>query len=119
MQLTRLPALSEAAASELRRGGPASLWADIVSDVRQGWAHVFTTTNGSYLILRVDGDDLVILAASGHNGNAMMQACVELARTLKLKNVRFHTAKKGLPRLLSRFNPVEVERVFEVRVNEN
>ena len=71
------------------------------------------------MILRVDGDDLVILAAAGHDGNAMMKACVELARTLQLKNVRFHTSKKGLPRLLAKFKPVEVERVYEVRVNEN
>lgn len=117
--IEHMPELSEAAARSLRRGGSPEFWAQIVEDIETKRAQLFYVCNDSYLVLQTLPDELLILAYAGCDANMTMEICVEIAKQNKLSSIRFHTSKKGLSRLLKKFKPVEIQRVYRISVDEN
>lgn len=114
--IEQMPHVTEAAARSLRRGGSPHLWAEIVDDIESNRAQLFYVCNDSYLVLQMQPDELLILAASGHDSDMLMTICLQIAENNGAKRVRFWTSKKGLPRLLKQFNPVEIRREYTVTV---
>ena len=114
--LEHMPELTKDAARLLRRGGPSKVWAEIVEDIERGRAQLFFVTNGSYLVLQKQQTELLILAAAGLDADVLMTLCIQVARVHGLKNVIFHTSKKGLPRLLKEFKPVEIQRTYRIKL---
>ena len=94
----------------------SDLWPAIRDDIVNERAQLFQCPDDSYLVLRIEDTELVIVACVGSNGIAMMQRCLEIAHVHGLLSVRFHTARRGMARLLKQFKPVELERVYKVNV---
>lgn len=117
--ITQLETVTDAAACSLRRGGSRKIWGQIVDDIESNRAQLFYVCNDSYLVLRMLPDELLILAASGSDAKMLMEICLQIAKLNGVEHVRFHTSKKGLPRLLAEFNPVEVSREYRINVNED
>lgn len=97
----------------------SELWAGIHADILNGDAQLFSCPHDTFLVLRIEENELVVVACVGQGGIAIMETVIELARVNGLETVRLHTARIGLPRLIKQFNPVEIERVYRVYVNEN
>jgi hypothetical protein len=116
MRLLKLPALTDEAAATLRPHASADDWEAIVADLEAGRAELFQCPNRTYAVLRVDGEELVIVALSGCDAVPLFQTALDIARGNRLRRVRFHTQRRGLERLLTAFGPVEVERVYRVPV---
>jgi hypothetical protein len=94
----------------------AELWPAIHADIIRGDAQLFQCPDDSYLVLRIEDTELVIVACVGKGGILMMQRCLEIARCHGLLSVRFHTQRCGMVRLLKQFKPVELERVYRIKV---
>lgn len=118
MELVRLPSLTEAAESSLRVGGSSYIWDRIKSSIEAKTAHVFATNQGSYLALEIQGTELVILAATGHEGPDLMCACIELAKRCNCNFVRFVTKRKGMPRLLKDFELQDHGTIYRIPTYE-
>lgn len=113
-----MPVLSIHAEHKLRAVN-AELWPAIRDDILEERAQLFSCPHDSYVVLRIEGSELVIVACVGSGGIAIMQRCMEIARANNLTSIRFHTARRGMQRLLKQFKPVELERVYRVNINEN
>lgn len=113
-----LPEITEAATRMLRRGGPSTIWEGIEALIEDGHAHLFAVTNGSYLVLSVTASkELFIHACAGRRAVVLMQLCIQIAKANNCTSVLFRTIKKGLPRLLGEFSPVEVRpQIYKVSV---
>jgi len=106
--LERMPELTESATRLLRRGGSFDTWDKIVSDIEDRKAQLFYASNGSYLVLSITRNDrLFIHACAGTDAKMLMQLCIQTAKHNHCTSVLFRTVKKGLPRLLREFNPVQ------------
>lgn len=116
--LLHMPELTEHAEEKLS-GIDAELWSGIRNDILAKRAQLFQCPDDTYLVLRIEGTELVIVACVGRNSNELMQRCLEIAQGHGLLSIRFHTKRRGLPRLIKRFKPYELERVYRVNVSEN
>lgn len=111
-----MPALTPLAEQLLSGAGDRDLWVLIRRDLMMDRAQLFECPDQTYLVIRVEGIELIILAFVGKNAIAVMDFCVRLARAKGLESVRFHTSRPGLARLVKQFNPIELERVYKVMV---
>lgn len=116
--ILHMPVLTEHAEQKLSVID-AELWSRIRNDILAKRAQLFLCPGDTYLVLRIEGTELIIVACVGRNGDELMERCLEVAHAHGLTSIRFHTKRLGLPRLIKRFNPVELERVYRVNVNEN
>lgn len=111
-----MPTLTPLAEQLLSGAGDPHLWVLIRRDLMMNRAQLFECPDQTYLVIRVEGTELIILALAGKHGVAIMDFCLRLARAKGLESVRFHTSRPGLARLIKQFNPVELERVYKVTV---
>lgn len=118
LALKHLPMLTPAAESRLAGVGCVSEWQKIKDDIAARRAQLFFTQDDTYLVLRVDAHDseLVIVALTGKNGVAVMETVTHVAKQMGLRSVRFHTARRGLARLVKQFKPELIEKVYRVTV---
>lgn len=86
--------------------------------IMSGHAAVFKF-NESVSVLAIENAELVVLAYYGTDANGFTSECVTLAKQNGLTSIRFHTSRKGLHRLISKFNPVEIERVYRIKTHAN
>lgn len=119
IKLRHMQELTKTAACLLRRGGSSHDWESIQQAIEEKRAQLFFVNNGSYLVLQVERNDLFILAAAGVQGDLLMELCRQVAKQNDCKTISFNTSKKGLPRLLKHWNPVEVQRTYRINVDEN
>ena len=106
--LEHMPELTETATRLLRRGGSSDIWDEIVAALNIGAAQLFSVSNGSYLVLSITRNDkLFIHACAGSDAKMLMQLCMQTGQHNHCTSVLFRTTKKGLPRLLREFNPVQ------------
>jgi len=72
-----------------------------------------------YAIVRPQGPVLVVCALAGFGSGS--QSAIDYLFNMALgggfDSVRFHTKRSGLHRMLKRYDPREVERVFEIGVS--
>jgi hypothetical protein len=113
--LIHMPALTDHAEQKLS-AVDAELWPFVRDDIVNNRAQLFQCPDDTYLVLRIEGTELVIGACVGKNGVTIMERIVEIAHANGLSSIRFHTARRGMPRLLKQFKPVELERVYRVNV---
>lgn len=110
IKLHRMPEITETAVRLLRRGGSSDSWDEIISDLLARKTQLFHATNGSYLVLSItSNDELFIHACAGSDAKILMQLCIQTARHNHCTSVLFKTIKKGLVRLLTQFNAVEIK----------
>lgn len=117
MRLLKMDRLSDEAAAKLRPHVPDHDWPLIVADIEAGRAELFLCPGRTFAVTRVDGDELVIVALSGSDAVPLFETAIKIAAANRLRQVRFHTQRRGLHRLLAKFGPVEVERIYRVPVH--
>lgn len=121
MRLLKLDAWTQPARAALEPCANSFDWPLIVQDVAEGRAELFRCSDDypagdSYAVLRIDGGELVIVAAAGVDAHRLFEAALAIAAGNGLRMIRFHSKRPGLERLLARFGPAEVERVYRVAV---
>ena len=116
ISFNHLPTLTPLAEHALSGVGDPHLWEAIKRDIESNAAQLFECSDNTYLVLRIEGTELIILALVGKHAIEIMDFCVRIARAKGLPSVRFHTARPGLARLVKQFHPVELERVYKVDV---
>lgn len=114
--LKKLPVLTPHAESKLCGVGPAALWERIKSDIERKIAQLFALPDDTYMVLRIDRNELVCVALVGRNAIEVVETLIELAKTNQCDTVRFHTKRRGVPRLLKQFNPVQGETAYRIPV---
>jgi hypothetical protein len=110
--------LNPAAEKLLAGAGDGLTWERIRANIVNHRAALFFVANGSYVVLRLERPELHIQACVGRNGNAIMEACKRIALANDCTHIRFETSRKGMPRLLREFNPVEIRRTFTIQVQD-
>ncbi len=83
-------------------GSPADFCL-IQSQIKAGRAR-FVCIYGTYYVLRVDSDGLVVVCAQGKNIKKSSLVIIELAKKLNIKHIFFHTRRPALARLLKHCN---------------
>jgi hypothetical protein len=84
----------------------------------------FVDIQGTYYVLRVDSDGLVVLCAQGANIKQSSHVIVALAKRLNCPAIYFHTKRPALARLLKHcnFNFFETDpdglSVYRMLINE-
>lgn len=74
----------------------------IKREIQQGISHLYITNAGNlYVVLRPEGNELVVVAVAGRNLFSAQQAIVDFGRNHGFATLRFHTRspehlKKGL-----------------------
>lgn len=116
ISFNHMPTLTPLAEQLLSGVGDPHLWALIRRDLMMNRAQLFECPDNTYLVLRIQGAELIILAIVGKHGVECMDFCIRIAQAKGLESVRFHTARRGMARLLKQFNPIELERVYKVTV---
>ena len=92
--------------------------AAIVQMVERGVAELWRINGGeSHLVTRIEGGELVVMCYQGRDAVGIALVVERAARRRGIQSVRFHTNRPALQRLLSRFGFVEIERVYQVRLN--
>ncbi|KPW04949.1 hypothetical protein AN213_00445 [Pseudoalteromonas sp. P1-8] len=99
-------------------------FACIKSEIQSGRSR-FVCIFGTYFVLRIDSDGLVVVCAQGQNIKQASHIIIELARRLHIRNIYFHTKRPALARLLKHCNFKYLEtdpngcRVFGMVVHEH
>lgn len=114
MTLTKLAGLTDQAAERLAPLFNPPAWARVQADILTGRAELFRCPGETYAVLRVDDDELVVVAVTGRDAVPLFEVALAIAKRNGLAAVRWHTERKGLGRLLSQFGPLEVETVYRV-----
>ena len=95
---------------------PLNEWPTVRADVYKGRAQLYSVHGKSYLIIKRDGDDLLVLAYVGCDVNTATEICIEIARQSGMDSVRFYTARKGLARLLKQHQPELIQTCYRIAV---
>lgn len=71
-----------------------------------------------YAIIRADGSEMVVavLAGSGCGSQQVTDYIYCMAQGGGFEDIRFHTRREGLSRLLKKFSPVYAETIFKIKV---
>jgi hypothetical protein len=88
----------------------------VANEVKTGRSELFFIDECGWIVTRIEGTDLVLVAASGKNGYAVLGALVELAKKNKLKNVWIHSRRYGMERYLKKTGFQLYEKVFIKRL---
>ena len=89
----------------------------LVDAVAAGSAQAYEADDWkTIVVVRFDGDELVVCCAIGENLKTVLDAMIPKARAAGIKSVRFHTQRKGLARLLSDYGPTFYEYVYKVEL---
>lgn len=84
-------------------------------EVLEGRADCWRLHGGrSYMVTRLEGDELVIVAYEGERCRQVMRAIVEHVRTRGVRSMRFHTQQPWLIELFRDFDPEPLEYVVRV-----
>ena len=116
MRVLHLPELTPAAEEKLSTVGDPYVWQRIVADIAAGRSQLFLCPNDTYIVLRIEGDELIFVAAVGSDSSGLLELALDIARVHSLKFIRFHTARKGLARLVKKYNPIELHTVYRIPV---
>lgn len=119
MRLLHLPAVTPDAEKRLSSAGAPYLWRQIKADIDAGRSQLFVCPNDTYIVLAIEDDALIFVAAVGSDSIGMVHAALEIARAKGLHTIRFQTARPGMARLLKQFNPKPLQTIFGITVNEN
>ena len=115
--LVRIEALTpDIEQSLLGVSDPLSQMDSITDDIESGVVQLYRTENGSLLAICKDGTDLLCVAYVGMDAHTVTEILIEVARQSKLTAVRFHTARKGLAKLLQDFKPELIQQVYRIPV---
>ena len=89
----------------------------LIDAVADGSAQAYEADDWkTIVVVRFDGDELVVCCAIGENLKTVLDAMIPKARAAGIKSVRFHTQRKGLARLLSDYGPTFYEYVYKVEL---
>lgn len=89
----------------------------LMDAVANGSAQAYEADNWqTVVVVRFDGDELVVCCAIGENLKPVLDAMIPKAKAAGIKSVRFHTQRKGLARLLSDYGPTFYEYVYKVEL---
>jgi len=107
--------------SEEARHGLGETLADdepiIKSMIESGKSQLYKVNDGeSWFCFTGDENELVLQCMKGKNGVAICDVIFTWAKQQGFKTIRFHTNRKGMPRLFKKFNPIEVETVYRITV---
>lgn len=92
----------------------------LAHEVEQGQAELWECDGGeSYLITRVDYDELVLCCYEGKNVKQMMPHLIAAAQAKGLKAVTFFTDRPGVARMLKEYKPVLSQYVYRIEVADN
>lgn len=75
----------------------------IVDDVNSGKSELFTINNDTFMVTTLYDYELVICCLVGENAEELAKAVYQAAKEKGVKNIRFHTQRKGLQRMLSKY----------------
>jgi len=89
---------------------------DIIAlEVNNGEASAFSFDDGkAFCVLRVDGDELVVVCFEGENLTHYCPLLIECAKAIGMKSLRFHTRNKVLGRMVRKFGVIEKETIYQV-----
>jgi hypothetical protein len=91
--------------------------ADIIrQQVERKIAELWRAENGAYFVLRREFDTCVVVAYEGSGLLDVAPYIVECARRAGCKEIRFHTTRPALIRLLREYNPEPMEYVCRVNI---
>lgn len=89
----------------------------IGGQVRSEVAHLWhAPLSGSWMITRVDGLELVVVAYAGRGARAAFRQVYAHAKAAGLRSVRFHTQHAWLIDLIADWQPEPLEYVVRVKV---
>lgn len=83
----------------------------VAAEVEAGAARLLVYPDGSRIVLRLEGDELVVVAGAGGDAMGKVGELCEMADS-RGWSVRFHTKRPALGRLLGRLGFHESERVY-------
>ncbi len=83
----------------------------------QCWEFGFEDEIFGYVVTRLEGDTLVVVAYEGLHVKGCADLLVQICEIKGLPYIRFHTQRPGLIRLLKDFNPEPLEYVVRIKCN--
>ena len=116
MRILHIPQLTAVAEEKLRAAGDPIIWQGIRADIEAGRSQLFLCPDDTYIVLALDDDEIIFVAMAGQNAVGAMETVLEIARVLGLQYVRFHTARKGLARLIKQYKPECVQSIYRITV---
>jgi hypothetical protein len=118
LRFTRAP-WSEASKHLARalRGADAALEAEASSGAVEVWRVEHGGGAPSWMVTRIEGAELVLVAYEGRELRQAARAVVAHARRKGFASIRFHAATPALARLVAEFRPVTVEIVSRVHLH--
>lgn len=94
--------------------------ADIADEIARGISQLWLIGD-AHMVTRVETHnnkrELVIVCLEGQGSQAIADEVYRIAQLNQISSIRFHTQTRGFERILRKFAPVEVERVYKVQVN--
>lgn len=90
--------------------------AEIREGVNLGWLEAYRLWDGAaYMVTRHEGRTLTCCCYRGERVAEALAWVLSRGPALGFDCVRFHTSRRGLPRLLRDFAPVELETIYEIK----
>ena len=116
MRILHLPRLIPEAEEKLRAAGDPTIWKYIRADIDAGRSQLFLCPDDTYIVLALDDTEIIFVAMAGKNAVGAVETVLEIARVLGLQFVRFHTARKGMTRLLKQYKPMHMQSIYRMAV---
>lgn len=89
----------------------------LIDAVKAGAAQAYEANDWqTVIVVRFDGDELVICCAIGSELKPALDAMIPKAKAAGITSVRFHTQRKGLARMLKDYGPTFYEYVYKVEI---
>lgn len=117
MKLERIESLTpEIERSLAGVSDPLLQFQGIIKDIQSGAVQLYKLENGSLLAICQENSDLLVVAYVGMDAYVAAEISIDIARHASLKYVRFHTARKGLARLIKSFKPELIQQVYRIPI---
>lgn len=91
-------------ADEALRPVTANEHHQMMCEVNDGISELYCIDGNSWLITRIDGDELVVCCYIGENVKEVAAKLWDAANAAGCKYIRFHTQRPGLNRMMREYN---------------
>lgn len=99
------------------RGAEEFIGAEVMNGAAEAWRIDHGGGTPSWMVTRIEGDELVVVAYEGRELRAAARAIVRHATRDGFTSVRFHHVTPALARLVGEFKPETVEIVSRINLN--